>query len=186
MPTPWATATDGSRSSMKLQGVRFRLWDVFQVYAKNAYPWLISLHRSAVRLFISMVLLGALTLNAAAPELSLVDAVKTGDAKAARTLLARKVDVNKPEADGTTALHWAVENDDLDLVTALLQAGAKSQVANRNGITSLHLAATNGNARIIERLIAAGAESNATTPGGETPLMLAARTGNADALTVLI
>jgi uncharacterized protein len=219
------------KSWTPFQGAGSYLRDVFQGYAKNAYPWLISkhasgvrcfaprsgagklargtrflctpghwspsrppilkgweesLHRYAIRLSVSLVLLAALTLNAAAPELSLLEAVKAGDAKTARSLLARKVDVNKPEADGTTALHWAVENDDLDLTTALLQAGAKAQVANRHGITPLHLAATNGNARIIERLIVAGAGSNATTPGGETPLMMAARTGNADALTVLI
>jgi uncharacterized protein len=187
MPTRWVTATDGSTCSMKQSGKSWtRSRNVFQGYAKDAYSWLMSLHRSAVRLFVSLVLLGALTLNAAAPELTLLEAVKAGDAKTVRSLLARKVDVNKPEADGTTALHWAIENDDFDLTAALLQAGAKAQVANRHGITPLHLAATNGNARIIERLIAAGAESNATTPGGETPLMMAARTGNVDALTLLI
>jgi len=148
--------------------------------------WEESYQRTAVRAFVALVLLVGLTLAAAAPELSLVEAIKAGDAKTARALLTRNVDVNKPEADGTTALHWAVENDDLDLTIALLQARAKAQVANRYGITPLHLAATNGNAGIIERLITAGADSNAATPGGETPLMMAARTGNADALRVLI
>ena len=50
-----------------------------------------------------------LTLQAAAADLSLVEAVKKGDARAARALLAQKADVNAAEADGTTALHWAVE-----------------------------------------------------------------------------
>src|SRR5262245_2519569 len=93
-----------------------------------------------------VMLLLAVTLNAAAPQLSLVEAVKAGDVNAVRTLLAKKVDVNKPAADGTTALHWAAENDDLELTKALLQAGAKAQVTNRNGVTPLHLAAINGNA----------------------------------------
>src|SRR5216117_2243181 len=39
-------------SSTPTQGARFRLSSVFQGYAKNAYPWLISLHRSAVLLFL--------------------------------------------------------------------------------------------------------------------------------------
>ena len=55
------------------------------------------------------VLVLVLTLQAAAADLSLVEAVKKGDARAARALLAQKADVNAAEADGTTALHWAVE-----------------------------------------------------------------------------
>jgi ankyrin repeat protein len=134
---------------------------------------------------LSVVLVG-LSLSAAAQQASLVELVKTGDSKAARALIAKKVDINKPEADGTTALHWAVENDDLDLTTVLLQAGAKAQVANRHGVMPLHLAATNSSAAVIERLIAAGANPNAATPGGETPLMMAARAGNGDVLRALI
>ena len=38
---------------------------------------------------------------------ALVDAVKQGDLEAVRVLLAEQVDVNAPEVDGTTALHWA-------------------------------------------------------------------------------
>jgi ankyrin repeat protein len=97
-----------------------------------------------------------------------------------------ELDVNKRDADGTTALHWAAENDDSESTKALLKAGAKAEVLNRHGVTPLHLAATNGNAAIIELLIAAGANANTATPGGETPLMMAARTGNPDALKMLI
>jgi ankyrin repeat protein len=60
-----------------------------------------------------------------APELTLLEAVKAGDAKTVRSLLARKVDVNKPESDGTTALHWAVENDDFDLTSRATSSGCK-------------------------------------------------------------
>src|SRR5262245_1740930 len=171
-----------------VRGTRFLRTPGTWVISKNPTlkGWEEPYQRTAVRAFVALVLLVGLTLAAAAPELSLVEAIKAGDAKTARALLTRNVDVNKPEADGTTALHWAVENDDLDLTTALLQARAKAQVATRHGITPLHLAATNGNAGIIEQLITAGADSNAATPGGETPLMMAARTGNADALRVLI
>jgi len=37
----------------------------------------------------------------------LVDAVKNGNVAAVRTLLQQRVDVNAPEPDGSTALHWA-------------------------------------------------------------------------------
>ena len=142
--------------------------------------------RFLIARFASVGLLITLSLRAAGPEISLIDAVKARDAKAVSALLAKKVDVNKAEPDGTTALHWAVESDDKELTQTLLQAGAKAQVANRLGMTPLHHAATNGNAAIIERLIVAGAEPNRATPGGETPLMMAARTGSPDALKVLL
>ena len=43
----------------------------------------------------------------------LVDAVKTGDKTTALTLLQQKADVNSPEPDGTTAIMWAVRQNDL-------------------------------------------------------------------------
>lgn len=135
----------------------------------------------------SALLLGlSLAAGAAGREVSLVEAVKSGNTAAARALLAKKADVNVAEADGTTALHWAAELDDLQMAEALLEAGAKAQVANRHGVTPLHLAATNGNAAMIEQLLAAGAEPNAALPEGETVLMTAARTGTPDAVQALV
>src|SRR5438093_4844150 len=43
---PWKGCEE---SSTPFQGADSEVVDVFQGYAKNAYPWLISLHRSAVR-----------------------------------------------------------------------------------------------------------------------------------------
>ena len=136
--------------------------------------------------WLGAALLISLSLSAAGRELSLVDAVKSGNTTAARALLAKKADVNIAEADGTTALHWAAELDDLQMAEALLRAGAKAQVANRHGVTPLHLAATNGNAAILEQLLAAGADPNAALPDGETVLMTAARTGSAAAVKALV
>ena len=55
----------------------------------------------------------------------LVDAVKAGDKPTVLALLGKKVDVNAAEADGSTALHWAVRADDVDLTRRLLRAGAQ-------------------------------------------------------------
>src|SRR5689334_17448544 len=63
------------------------------------------------------------------------DAVMTGDQAALRTLLQQQADVNAPQVDGATALHWAVYRDDLDTVDLLLRAGAKADAANREGVT---------------------------------------------------
>ena len=102
-----------------------------------------------------------------------------------RTLLQQKADVNAQQIDGTSALHWAVQANDLQLADLLLRAGAKPAAANKAGATPLLLAAQNGNAAMIERLLAAGADPNAPlTQTGDTALMMAARTGKTDAVKV--
>ncbi|PWT85476.1 MAG: hypothetical protein C5B57_02865 [Blastocatellia bacterium] len=132
-----------------------------------------------------VALLCAANVTAASREPRLVDAVKSGDRGAVRTLLEGGAAVNAPEADGTTPLHWAVRVDDLDIVKRLLKAGAHVTALNRYGITPLSLAAVNGNAAMIETLLAAGADPNTALPEGETVLMTAARTGKVEAVKAL-
>src|SRR5437773_888587 len=54
------------------------------------------------------------------PDRRMVEAVKSGDRARAIALIGRRLDVNVPEVDGTTALHWAVHHDDGDLVERLI------------------------------------------------------------------
>ena len=114
------------------------------------------------------------------------DAAMKGDHAAVRILLREKADVNRPQADGDTALHWAVYRNDLDMVDLLIRGGANVKAANLEGATVLSLACINGSASVIERLLKAGADPNERGPHGETPLMMAARTGTVDAIRVLI
>jgi ankyrin repeat protein len=124
--------------------------------------------------------------NTGFAEVRLVEAVKAADRAAIRTLLSERVDVNATEADGTTALHWAADGDNLDLVELLLRAGANPKAANRYGVTPLWLASTNGNAATVVLLLKAGADPNTVLPEGETVLMTAARTGRVDAVKALV
>jgi uncharacterized protein len=121
-----------------------------------------------------------------AAKSDVADAVMRGDSAAVRALLGQKHDVNAAQADGATALHWAVYRSDVGLTELLLKAGANPRVANREGATPLSLACMNGDAAIIERLVAAGADPNETLPRGETALMMAARTGNVAAIRILL
>ena len=89
------------------------------------------------------------------------------------------------DADGTTALHWAVHVDDLARAQALLEAGARADATNQFGATPLALACTNGSAEMITLLLEAGASTDAA-PSQEPPLNIAARTGKAGALRVLL
>lgn len=131
-------------------------------------------------------LLVVLTLGVAAGASELGNAVRAGNRESVQALLKKHADLNAPDADGTTPLHWAVESDDLETARMLLQAGARANVSNRYGVTPLRLAAVNRNAAMIDLLLAAGADANASLPGGETVLMTAARTGNADAVKLLL
>ena len=124
---------------------------------------------------------------AAGSKSAVADAAMHGDQQAVRELVRQKADVNTPQADGTTALHWAVQANDLEMADLLIQAGAKVSTANVAGAKPLQLAAVNGGAAMIERLIAAGADpSSPLTKSGDTALMLASRTGKVDAVRALL
>jgi ankyrin repeat protein len=131
------------------------------------------------------VLLIAATANAAVADVA--DAAMRKNLPAVRSLLQQKADVNAPQSDGATALHWAVRADDLDMAELLIRAGANVKAANRLGVTPLSLACINGNAAMIEKLLKAGVDPNSVlSEAGETALMMASRTGNVLAVKVLI
>ena len=122
--------------------------------------------------------------GAAGPPL--VDAVKAGDRSAVQRLLRDRAAVNAPEADGTTALHWAVQRDDLDTARLLLRTDAVPGPANRYGVTPLALAALNRSAGATRLLLEAGADPNARLAEDQTILMAAARAGAADVVSLLV
>jgi ankyrin repeat protein len=123
-------------------------------------------------------------LSAAGPS-EVADAVMKGDKAALKTLLQRRADVNAPQVDGATALHWAVYRDDLDAVDLLLGAGVRIDVPNREGVTPLAMACLYGNVSMINKLVKAGADVKQRGPNGQTMLMLAARNGQPEVIYIL-
>ena len=122
-----------------------------------------------------------------AGDAALIEAIKSHNAATPlRALLKNHVDVNAPQGDGATALHWAVQYDDGETVDLLLHAGARVNVANDLGVTPLYLACTNRNAAMVEKLLSAEANPNAKLLNGETVLMNCARTGNAESVKALV
>jgi len=109
------------------------------------------------------------------------------DGDAIRSLLAGQPDVNTPQADGTTALHWAARWNDLQTAGLLIRAGADARLANHDGATPMFLAAQNGSAAMIQFLLKADADVNAPVLShGETALMMASRSGSVDAVKTLL
>jgi len=123
---------------------------------------------------------------APAADSRLADAAEKLDRPAIRALLRQHVEVNAPQVDGMTALHWAAYQDELDLTKLLVKAGAQVKAENRYGVTPLSLACQNGNGGLVELLLAAGADPNTTLHGGETALMTAARTGKPGPVKALL
>ncbi len=121
-----------------------------------------------------------------AADLSLTEAAKQGDRDTVRTLLGERADVNTSEADGTTALHYAVHRQDMDMASLLIQAGADVDAANDYGVTPLSLACENQYEALVNRLLEGGADPNMALWTGETPLMTCSRTGSAEAVKALL
>jgi ankyrin repeat protein len=133
---------------------------------------------------LGIVLVAATGSYAATAEVA--DAASRGDRDAVRAAIARRADVNLPQVDGSTALHWAADRGDVEMADLLLRAGAKVTARTREGVLPLQLAAISGSAPMIDRLLKAGADPNAAlTPAGDTAVMMAARTGATSALRVL-
>ena len=116
----------------------------------------------------------------------LVEAARNQDAKAVRSLLSQKADVNARSSDGSTALLWLAHWNDVETAELLLQAGADANAANDFRMTPLSQACTNGSAEFVRLLLKSGANPNTAIATGETPLMTCAKTGSVDAVQMLV
>jgi uncharacterized protein len=125
-------------------------------------------------------------LGAPALPSEVADAVMDRNASRLQALLKAHADVNAPQPDGSTALHWAAYQGDAHTAAMLLAAGAHPNVVTDTGMTPLLMACEAGNADLVEALLRAGADANQTLGGGETPLMMAARTGSVPVLKLLL
>jgi ankyrin len=142
---------------------------------------------ASLAITLSAVLLVGATSLTADTDLRLVEAVKRQDRTAIQALLKQGVDINAPQGDGATALHWSVYVDDLVTTDLLIRARANVNSANDLGVTPLFLACSNANAAIVEKLLAAGANPNTqVTTTGVTALMAAARSGSAETVKALL
>jgi hypothetical protein len=94
--------------------------------------------------------------------------------------------VDARNADGSTALQWAVFAGDVAEVRRLIDLGADVTLANDYGATPMSLAAEVANTEILKLLLDAGADVESPNADGMTSLLAVARTGNVEAATLLL
>ena len=85
---------------------------------------------------------------------------KLPDLAIVKRLIEAGVDVNAPECDGWTPLHFAARTGSVEAVRLLLVAGAQVNVRDSKGITPLHraLLPKHHNFPLLEALLEAGAD----------------------------
>src|SRR5215467_7848378 len=126
-------------------------------------------------------------LVATSGDTRIADSAMRNDLAAVRSLIKQATDVNSPQGDGMTALHWASLNGNSDMADTLVHAGANVRAMTRlGGYTPLFMAAKAGFPSVVDILLKAGADAKAPAIDGITPLMMAASSGNIDSLERLI
>lgn len=85
--------------------------------------------------------------------------------------------INTRDKQGYTALAYAAEKNDTELMGMLFEYQALPNIPNKNGYTPLNLATGWGNLEAIQILISQEASVNIAANDGTTPLMQAAQYG---------
>jgi ankyrin repeat protein len=109
------------------------------------------------------------------PEDPLVNAAFKDDLDLVRQLVLSTPDLNlSDKATDQTALAYAIENGNREMVRILLGAGADINARNRAGQTALMSLDRKANLDLVRDLLRAGADVNVRDQRGETPLLSAA------------
>lgn len=124
-------------------------------------------------------------------ETPLMHAVRSGFERSVEKLIAAGADITARGADGRTALHVALaENQNaiaLTLATALQARGIQPDtLADKSGDTPLHYAARVDAAAVAEKLLECGADIDRANADGDTPLHIAVRNQHFSMTTTLV
>jgi len=106
----------------------------------------------------------------AAPEISIEEAVISGNLKAVKQHIKAGTDINAKDAmTGSTPLISAVSFGKNDIAKALIDAKANLTLKNNDGSTALHAAAFFCRVEIVQMLIDAKADKSVRNNFGATP-----------------
>lgn len=120
----------------------------------------------------------------AAPESSLINAIRQNDVAAVRHALSGgRVELIADDM-GTTPLMYAALVGGPDVIRLLIDRGVQVNASNKFGATALMWAASR--TENVKALLARGADVNARASNGWTALIAATRYGNANAMRILL
>ena len=107
--------------------------------------------------------------------------------KKVKEILQNKVvNVNSKDEQGKTALHYACQKGQFEIVKILINRGADINIQTISKKTPLHLATKKGKFEIVKFLLSKGALVNAKTKFGTQPLHMAAENGYCEIAETLI
>lgn len=122
--------------------------------------------------------------NTIALNKALREAAKANDAHQVIKLIKQGANVNAPDEDGNTSLHFAAQYGHTALVALLCNRGADVNAIDKWGYTPLFLAAVMKNTgavkllEVAEILLDKGADVNAKNQNGQLPLLRVAISGD--------
>ena len=124
----------------------------------------------------------------AAMNRDFVEAAGRGDWDTVKYLIAKGVNINASDTDGTTALMFASSSGNTEIVQLLLTYGTTTVNRMRNdGLTALKLASSKGHKDIVLLLLSHGADIDESSyTNGLTALMLASRNNHKDVVQLLL
>lgn len=132
------------------------------------------------------------TAKAAHKVQTIAEAVQANDALLVKYFISRGSDVNERNSSGRTPLMCGAELGNLEIVKALIVAGADINARNEfNGETALLIAVRKNPSSpervdIVKALIDAGANVNASYDDGNSPLIIASGDGSTEIVKLLI
>jgi len=104
---------------------------------------------------------------------TLHDAAKAGDLKAVQDFLSKSLPLDAQDAEGITALGYAIGANRIGVAKLLLDRRANPFAVDSSGNSALHYAAGYGRLELLEYLLTVGASVNQCNAQGQTPFAVA-------------
>ncbi|HJU44240.1 MAG TPA: ankyrin repeat domain-containing protein [Vicinamibacterales bacterium] len=105
-----------------------------------------------------------------------------GHLEAVRTLIAAGANIHAAATNSlkVQAIHAAVASKNIEIVRAVLEAGADPNAAQQQGFRPIHEAGSSGNRELAELLMKYGADPTLKNDTGKTAIDIAREKGHAD------
>ncbi len=120
-------------------------------------------------------------------ELDLINAAKESDIEKIKELIKQDIDINTCDSRGYTAMLWAAQKGNIDIVNLLIKNGANIEAKHEasRGYTPLIVAAINNHIEVAKMLIEHGANINSKNNNGNTALSVANEKGHTEIVELL-